>query len=178
MREIRLQTERKTQLVDITERVREAVGDGATGAAALVYVPHTTAGVTINEHLDPALLTDVEEALARIVDDGSGPLLAAGADPAKDQSYMLAALPPELLSLVRFPLTELSKPEVREIASRHGLAVARKPESQDLCFLAGQGKERFLRRHAGLGERRLATSEDALRGAVLAPHAGLISEDG
>ena len=70
MREIRLQTERKTQLVDITERVREAVGDGATGAAALVYVPHTTAGVTINEHLDPALLTDVEEALARIVDDG------------------------------------------------------------------------------------------------------------
>jgi secondary thiamine-phosphate synthase enzyme len=70
VREIRLQTERKTQLVDITERVREAIGDGATGAAALVYVPHTTAGVTINEHLDPALLTDVEEALARIVDDG------------------------------------------------------------------------------------------------------------
>ena len=69
MREIRLQTERKTQLVDITERVREALG-GTTGAAVLVYVPHTTAAVTINEHLDPALLTDVEEALGRIVDDG------------------------------------------------------------------------------------------------------------
>lgn len=90
---------------------------------------------------------------ARIVDDGAGPLLAAASDQAKDQSYMLAALPPVLLERLRFPLTELTKPEVREIAARHGLAVARKPESQDLCFLAGQGKARFLRRHGGLRER-------------------------
>ena len=67
MREIRLQTERKTQLVNITEQVRGAVG---AGSAALVYVPHTTAAVTINEHLDPALLADLEGALERIVDDG------------------------------------------------------------------------------------------------------------
>lgn len=90
---------------------------------------------------------------ARIVDDGAGPLLAAAADTNKDQSYMLAALPPRMLERVRFPLTELTKPEVREIAARHGLAVARKPESQDLCFLSGQGKADFLRRHGGLGER-------------------------
>jgi tRNA-specific 2-thiouridylase len=90
---------------------------------------------------------------ARIVDDEGGPLLAAASDRDKDQSYMLAALPPAMLDRLRFPLTELSKPEVREIAARHGLSVARKPESQDLCFLAGQGKERFLRRHGGLGER-------------------------
>jgi tRNA-specific 2-thiouridylase len=90
---------------------------------------------------------------ARIVEDGEGPLLAAAADEKKDQSYMLAALPPALLERVRFPLTELSKPEVREIAARHGLAVARKPESQDLCFLSGQGKADFLRRHGGLRER-------------------------
>jgi tRNA-uridine 2-sulfurtransferase len=90
---------------------------------------------------------------ARIVDDGTGPLLAAAADEAKDQSYMLAALPPALLERVRFPLTELSKPAVREIAARHGLSIAKKPESQDLCFLAGQDKAGFLRRHAGLGER-------------------------
>lgn len=90
---------------------------------------------------------------ARIVDDGDGPLLAAAADSAKDQSYMLAALPPELLSRLAFPLTELTKPQVREIAARHGLAVARKPESQDLCFLAGQGKRGFLRRHGGLVDR-------------------------
>jgi len=90
---------------------------------------------------------------ARIVEDEAGPLLAAGSDRGKDQSYMLAALPPPMLERLRFPLTELSKPEVREIAARHGLSVAKKPESQDLCFLAGQGKRRFLRRHAGLGER-------------------------
>ena len=67
MREIRVQTERRTQLVNITEQVRESVGEGS---AALVYVPHTTAAVTINEHLDPALLEDIESALERIVDDG------------------------------------------------------------------------------------------------------------
>ncbi len=90
---------------------------------------------------------------ARIVEDADGPLLASAADEAKDQSYMLAALPPELLGRLGFPLTELTKPEVREIAARHGLAVARKAESQDLCFLAGQGKRGFLRRHGGLEDR-------------------------
>ena len=90
---------------------------------------------------------------ARIVEDADGPLLASGADEAKDQSYMLAALPPELLGRLGFPLTELNKAEVRAIAERHGLPVARKAESQDLCFLAGQGKRGFLRRHGGLVDR-------------------------
>jgi tRNA-specific 2-thiouridylase len=90
---------------------------------------------------------------ARIVDDGAGPLLAPAADEAKDQSYMLAALPPALLRRLRFPLADLAKPEVRALAERHSLAVARKPESQDLCFLAGQGKRGFLRRHGGLHDR-------------------------
>jgi len=90
---------------------------------------------------------------ARLVDDGEGLLLAAAADAKKDQSYMLAALPPAILERVRFPLTELTKPEVREIAARHALTVARKPESQDLCFLSGQGKADFLRRHGDLAER-------------------------
>ncbi len=90
---------------------------------------------------------------ARIVEDAEGPLLAAASDANKDQSYMLAALPPGLLQRVRFPLVELTKPEVREIAARHELAVAKKPESQDLCFLSGQGKGDFLRRHGGLRER-------------------------
>ena len=83
---------------------------------------------------------------------------------------MLAALPPAMLDRLRFPLTELSKPEVREIAARHGLAVAKKPESQDLCFLAGQGKERFLRRHAGLGEREGAVLDRS--GRAIGRHRG------
>jgi secondary thiamine-phosphate synthase enzyme len=70
VREIQVTTERKTQLLDITAQVREAVGSDAEGSAALVYVPHTTAGVTINEKIDSDLLADFEMALAEIVDDG------------------------------------------------------------------------------------------------------------
>jgi secondary thiamine-phosphate synthase enzyme len=69
VREIRLRTERRTQVVDITRQVREAVA-GELGEAVLVYVPHTTAGVTINEHADPAVARDLEAALERMVDDG------------------------------------------------------------------------------------------------------------
>lgn len=69
MREIRLRTERRSQLLDITREVRDAVA-GELGSAVLVWVPHTTAGVTVNEHADPAVARDLEAALERIVDDG------------------------------------------------------------------------------------------------------------
>ena len=84
---------------------------------------------------------------ARIADDGDGPLLTVAADPRKDQTYMLAGVRPELLGRLRFPLGDLTKPEVRAIARDAGLAVAEKRESQDLCFLAGTSRERFLARH-------------------------------
>jgi secondary thiamine-phosphate synthase enzyme len=70
VQEIRVTTERRTQLVDITEQVRGAVS--GTGAAVLVYVPHTTAGVTINEHADPMVARDFEAALERMVGDSWG----------------------------------------------------------------------------------------------------------
>ena len=60
MHEITVTTERRTQLIDITRQVREAL-DGATGAAVLVYVPHTTAGVTINEHVDPMVVARLRD---------------------------------------------------------------------------------------------------------------------
>jgi tRNA-specific 2-thiouridylase len=88
---------------------------------------------------------------ARIVRDGGGPLLRAGADPAKDQSYMLARLSPGELDRLWFPLGELEKPRVRELARRANLPVAERPESQDLCFLAGTRQDEFLRRHAPAG---------------------------
>jgi tRNA-specific 2-thiouridylase len=90
---------------------------------------------------------------ARFSDDGA-PLLRVAADPAKDQSYMLAGLAPASLARLRFPLGELTKPQVRAIAAEHELAVARKPDSQDLCFLAGVGRSAFLARHGGFTERR------------------------
>jgi tRNA-specific 2-thiouridylase len=107
---------------------------------------------------------------ARVADDGDGPLLAAAADEAKDQTYMLSGLRPATLARLRFPLAELTKPEVRERAARAGLAVATKRESQDLCFLAGEGKRSFLERHGGLADR---SGEIVARdGTVLGEHAG------
>ena len=70
MQEIRLKTDRRTQLVDITKQVQAAVADANGARAALVYVPHTTAGVTINEGADPAVAADLEAALENVVDDG------------------------------------------------------------------------------------------------------------
>ena len=69
MRELTVRTARRTQLVDITAKVQEALGETNGAAAALVYVPHTTAGVTINEHADPAVAQDLEAALQNVVDD-------------------------------------------------------------------------------------------------------------
>jgi len=69
--------------------------------------------------------------------------LCRGADPAKDQSYMLAALPDALLGRLALPLGELTKTEVRELAARAGLGVADAGESQEVCFAPG-GYRRFL----------------------------------
>ena len=67
MREFSVSTQRQSQLLEITELVSEAAGDLSAAAAVLVYVPHTTAGVTVNEHADPAVARDFETALERIV---------------------------------------------------------------------------------------------------------------
>jgi tRNA-specific 2-thiouridylase len=88
---------------------------------------------------------------ARVDREGdAGPLLRMAVDPVKDQSYVLAGLAPESLARMRFPLGAMHKSQVREVAEREGLAVARKPDSQDLCFLAGTGLSRFLERHGEL----------------------------
>ncbi len=87
---------------------------------------------------------------ARVTEAG---LLRSAADPAKDQAYMLAALDPQTIARLRFPLGGLTKPEVRALAADAGLPVASKPDSQDLCFLAGTGRAAFLARHGGLGNR-------------------------
>lgn len=164
--------------LDLEEDFRRRVVDRFIGGYAEGRTPNPC--ILCNGEVRLAAMVDLAERLgaerlltghyARIVEDDDGPLLAAAADQAKDQSYMLAALPPELLARLGFPLTELTKPEVREIAARHDLAVARKAESQDLCFLAGQGKRGFLRRHGGLGEREGAIVDSA--GRTLGHHRG------
>jgi tRNA-specific 2-thiouridylase len=97
-------------------------------------------------------------------------LLRTAVDEAKDQSYVLAALAPDTLVRLRFPLGAMRKGEVRELARQAGLSVAGRRESQDLCFLAGTRHDAFLARHGGLG-----TSAGPIldrRGRVLGEHAG------
>ena len=89
---------------------------------------------------------------ARIAEHRGRLLLARGADPAKDQSYMLARVDPRFLPRLWFPLGEQSKDETREEASAAGLAAATRPESQEACFLAGDDYRDFLARH-GLESR-------------------------
>jgi tRNA-specific 2-thiouridylase len=103
-------------------------------------------------------------------DDDRGPLLRVAADAAKDQTYMLAALAPPSLRRMTFPLGELTKPEVREVAAGAGLPVASKVDSQDLCFLAGTDRGRFLARHGGI-QPRIGAIVDG-RGTVLGRHRG------
>jgi secondary thiamine-phosphate synthase enzyme len=69
VREFSVVTQKRSQLVDITELVKAALGDLDGASAALVYVPHTTAGLTINEHADPAVARDFEAALQKVVSD-------------------------------------------------------------------------------------------------------------
>jgi secondary thiamine-phosphate synthase enzyme len=97
VREISLRTERRTQLLEITPQVEGALNGVDGAAAALVYVPHTTAGVTINEDIDPALAQDIEAAMEKIVEDGWG-WRHDDADGPNAPSHMRASLmSPEVL---------------------------------------------------------------------------------
>jgi tRNA-specific 2-thiouridylase len=78
-------------------------------------------------------------------------LLVRGADPAKDQSYMLASVPTGILERCWFPLGEQTKTQTRAEAGSAGLEAARRPESQDVCFVGGGDHRAFLERHGGAG---------------------------
>jgi tRNA-specific 2-thiouridylase len=106
---------------------------------------------------------------ARIVEHRGRRLLARGADPDKDQSYMLATLDPRLLDRIEFPLGAQGKAATRAEAAAAGLAVAERRESQEACFLAGDDYRAFL------GRSGLAAAEGAIvdeNGAELGRHEG------
>jgi tRNA-uridine 2-sulfurtransferase len=106
---------------------------------------------------------------ARIVEHRGRTLLARGADPAKDQSYMLARLNPRVLDRLWFPLGDQGKDETRAEAARAGLEVASRGESQEACFLGGDDYRAFLSRR-GLERRRGPILDE--RGKVLGLHEG------
>ena len=86
---------------------------------------------------------------ARVCEQDGRYLIYRARDEKKDQSYMLWSLSQEVLSRVRFPLGELTKAEVREIAAAHGFASADRKDSQDICFLPDGNYADFIRRYAG-----------------------------
>ena len=147
--------------LDLREEFRAGVVDPWLSAHAAGLTPNPCVLCNGSVRLD-AMIAFADrlgaEALAtghyaRLDERGGETLLRIAADPAKDQSYMLAALAPDALARLRFPLGELHKPQVRERAREAGLAVASKRDSQDLCFLAGTGRAAFLARHGGLADR-------------------------
>ena len=98
---------------------------------------------------------------ARIVERDGLRLIAQGADPQKDQSYMLATVDPHALDRVAFPLGEQDKAATRAEAVAAGLAVASRAESQEACFLAGGDYRLFLERQGSdRGRGRSSTRRD------------------
>ncbi|UTI62530.1 tRNA 2-thiouridine(34) synthase MnmA [Paraconexibacter antarcticus] len=161
--------------LDLRAEFRAGVVDPWLGAHAAGLTPNPC--VRCNGHVRLDAMLDYADRLgaatlttghyARKAQDG---LLRVAADVDKDQSYMLARLDPGSIARLRFPLGELTKPAVRTLAADAELPVAQKPDSQDLCFLAGTGREAFLARHGGLGERPGDIVDRA--GAVLGRHRG------
>lgn len=107
---------------------------------------------------------------ARLVERGGVRLVARGDDPVKDQSYMLATVPPALLRRVGFPLGRESKETVRAEAAAAGLAAAGRAESQEACFLAGDDYRAFLARQGLHGRSGPIVDQD---GNLLGRHDGL-----
>ncbi len=107
---------------------------------------------------------------ARIAERSGMRLVARGADPAKDQSYMLATLEPALLERVGFPLGDAHKTDVRDEAAAAGLDAAGRAESQEACFLAGGDYRAFLERQ-GLPSTEGAIVDES--GTELGRHQGL-----
>src|ERR1700739_2542237 len=102
-------------------------------------------------------------------------LLKRPLDRAKDQTYFLFGLTQEQLSRTIFPLGGMTKPRVRELARAHGLALAEKPDSQEICFVPGGDYKRFLDAYLGeQGEALPDTSGELVTssGHVVGEHSG------
>lgn len=163
---------------DFAERFSEEVVETFVGEYAAGRTPNPC--VTCNEKIKFEALLDKAMGLgfdavctghyARMsIVDGS-PELRRSADEDKDQSYVLASLTPEQLRHAMFPLGNSQKSQVRAEAERRELAVARKPDSHDICFIPNGDTKGFLESQLG---QRPGELVDADTGAVLGQHAGV-----
>ncbi len=105
-------------------------------------------------------------------------ILKRPADTAKDQTYFLFGLTQDQLSRTLFPLGRLTKPEVREVARQRGLALAEKPDSQEICFIPGGDYKQFLTAYLEEQGREMPDTSGELvasSGEVLGRHDGISS---
>jgi tRNA-specific 2-thiouridylase len=166
-------------VVDETERFARSVVDDFTREYAAGRTPNPC--VRCNEHVKFGPLVRRARALgasslatghyARIVRDpvSFAPRIARAVDRAKDQSYFLFAVGPDMLGFVEFPLGGLTKDDVRARARAFGLPNADKPDSQEICFVPDGD-------HARLVERRVAPAAGEIvdqAGQVLGTHGGV-----
>ena len=103
-------------------------------------------------------------------------VLSRPADRTKDQTYFLFGLTQDQLSRTLFPLGEMCKPAVRTLAAGHGLALAQKPDSQEICFIPGGDYSQFLKAYLEEQGRELPDSRGALvtaGGETLGQHTGI-----
>ena len=103
-------------------------------------------------------------------------LLKRPADHSKDQTYFLFGLTQDQLSRTLFPLGDMAKPQVRELAHKHKLAIAEKPDSQEICFVPGGDYKRFIDAYlAEQGESLPDTAGELVTtsGEVIGEHAGI-----
>jgi tRNA-specific 2-thiouridylase len=105
-------------------------------------------------------------------------ILKRAADSGKDQTYFLFGLTQEQLAHTLFPLGRMTKPEVREVARQHGLALAEKPDSQEICFIPGGDYKQFLTAYLEEQGRQLPETAGELvtpSGEVLGRHEGIFN---
>ncbi len=103
-------------------------------------------------------------------------ILKRPADRAKDQTYFLFGLTQEQLARTMFPLGHMTKPEVREAARNHGLMLAEKPDSQEICFVPGGDYKQFITAYLeeqGEAAPEIAGELVAASGEVIGQHAGI-----
>jgi tRNA-specific 2-thiouridylase len=103
-------------------------------------------------------------------------LLKRPADHSKDQTYFLFGLTQDQLSRTLFPLGDMTKPQVRELARKHGLALAEKPDSQEICFVPGGDYKRFIDAYLAEQGESLPDTAGALvttNGEVIGEHTGI-----
>jgi tRNA-specific 2-thiouridylase len=158
---------------DLAERFRADVIDDFVAEYAVGHTPNPC--LRCNEKIKFSAVLDRAVALgfdavvtghhARL----DGGVLRRSVDAGKDQSYVLAVLSPEQLARAVFPLGDTTKQDVRAEAAERGLAVAAKPDSHDICFIADGDTRGFLQRKLGETDGEIV---DAESGAVVGTHRG------